>query len=182
MQWPQRSREARSLELHRKRAHELLTSIRRIVRRISAHSKYLSREVGLTVPQLLCLKAVGEMAADHEEITVAMVGERVHLSAPTASRILDRLVRAGMIVRERRSKDRRKVCLSLTPEGRARFESLPTPLQEKFVERFAALSDDDQRGLLSALARITEMMDATELDAAPMLTPGMDVRSAAELE
>ena len=42
-------------------AHEVLRSIRQIVRRISEYSRQLSREVGLTVPQLMCLKAIGDL-------------------------------------------------------------------------------------------------------------------------
>ncbi len=42
-------------------AHEVLRTIRQIVRKISEHSKSLYREVGLTVPQLMCLKAIGEL-------------------------------------------------------------------------------------------------------------------------
>jgi len=154
-----------------------LVSIRQIVRRISEHSRYLSREVGLTVPQLLCLKAIGEMEETRAEITLVMVAHRVQLSAATVSRIIDRLARAELVLRERRSQDRRKVCLSLTAKGMERFQTLPTPLQETFVARFAALRQEDQQGLLSALSRITELMDATDLDAAPILTPGADVKS-----
>ena len=153
-------------------AHDVLIAIRRIVRRISEHSKYLSRAVGLTVPQLLCLKAIGEMEEDHSELTVAMVGERVQLSPATVSRIVDRLTRAELVVRERRSADRRKVCLSMTPAGMERFQTLPTPLQEQFVTKFAALSAQEQDQLQQALERIGELMDATDLEAAPMLTPG----------
>ncbi len=157
-------------------ADEVLTSIRQIVRRISEHSKYLSREVGLTVPQLMCLKAIGEMEESETEITVAMVGKRVQLASATVSRIIDRIARAGLVTRERRSRDRRRVCLSLTPAGLERFQNLPTPLQEKFIERLGALPNDERRAILEALRRITELMDAADLDAAPMLTPGMDVK------
>ena len=165
------------MEPSQEKAHEVLIAIRQIVRRISEHSKYLSRAVGLTVPQLLCLKAIGEMEDRSPEITVAMVGGRVQLSAATVSRIVDRLVRAGLVARERRSHDRRRVCLSLTPAGIERFQTLPTPLQEQFVQRFEALTVTDQQALLSALSRIAGLMDANGLDAAPMLTPGADVRT-----
>ena len=56
-------------------AHAVLIAIRQIVRRISEHSKALSRDVGLTVPQLLCLKAVGEAGADEDEVTVVRVAD-----------------------------------------------------------------------------------------------------------
>lgn len=157
-------------------AHQVLRSIRQILRRVSVHSKYLSTAVGLTVPQLMCLKAVGELESEHAEVTVAMVSERIQLSPATVSRIIDRLVRASLLDRERRSQDRRKVCLSLTDTGVQRFQSLPTPLQERFVSRLMALDEGERVTLLKSLQRISELMDATDLDAAPLLTPGEDVR------
>lgn len=161
-------------------AHEVLRSIRQIVRRISEHSKFLSSEAGLTVPQLMCLKAIGEIdeAERDAEITVAMVGKAVQLSAATVSRIVDRLVIAGLVARERRAADRRKVCLSLTPSGLERYQTLPTPLQETFVERFAALPSAERSTLLASLRRISALMDATELDAAPMLMPDEDIKQS----
>ncbi|TPV95923.1 MAG: winged helix DNA-binding protein [Myxococcales bacterium FL481] len=159
-------------------ADEVLRAIRRIVRRVSEHSRYLSREVGLTVPQLLCLRAIGvlEEAAEPAEITVAMVGTSVQLSAPTVSRIVDRLERAGLVVRQRRAKDRRKVCLSLTPAGLERYQNLPEPLQEVFISRFDRLPRRRRDEILSALEEVSCMMQAEELDAAPVLTPSLDVQ------
>lgn len=156
-------------------AHEVLRSIRQIVRRISEYSRQLSREVGLTVPQLMCLKAIGELEDLEDEISVVMVGTRVHLSSATVSRIVDRLVRTGLVTRERRSNDRRKVCLSLTAAGLERYQTLPTPLQEQFVDRLMSLQESDRLALLAALRRITGLMDATGLDAAPILTPGEEM-------
>lgn len=164
------------MDANPERALEILITIRRIVRRISEHSKYLSKEVGLTVPQLLCLKAIGELEEEQEEITVALVGQRVQLSPATVSRIIDRLTHAGLVQRERRSHDRRRVCLSLTAAGLERFQVLPTPLQERFIERFSALEEADQLALLESLRRITDLMDANGLDAAPMLTSGADLK------
>ncbi|MCA9715216.1 MAG: winged helix-turn-helix transcriptional regulator [Myxococcales bacterium] len=160
-------------------AEEVLTSIRQIVRRISEHSKFLTREVGLTVPQLMCLKAIGELEELEEEITVNMVSARVQLAPATASRILDRLVRGGLVTRERRSRDRRRVCLSLTPAGLERFQTLPTPLQERFISRLRALPDHERQQLLAALRKIVSLMDASKLDAAPILAPGLDVKDEA---
>lgn len=158
-------------------AFQVLRAIRRIVRRVSEHSKHLSRDAGLTVPQLVSLKAIGELEGKVEEVTVAMVSERVQLSAATVSRIIDRLVRAGLVDRERRSKDRRRVCLSLTAAGQERFQTMPVPLQERFVRRFLGLDEGERQDLLAALRRITELMEAEDLDASPILTPEEDVRA-----
>lgn len=155
-------------------ADDVLRAIRRIVRRIAEHSKYLAREAGLTLPQLVCLKAIGEQEED--EVTVGMVADQVQLSAATVSRIVDRLERAGLVLRERRARDRRKVCLSLTPSGLERFQTLPRPLQDRFIDRLHGLALREQQELLAALHRVVEMMEAEELDAAPMLAPGVDVK------
>ena len=158
-------------------ADEMLRSIRQIIRRVSEHSKSMARDAGLTIPQLLCLKAIG--SRDEEpELTVAQVAEDMQLSAPTVSRIVDRLERAELVIRERRARDRRKVCLSLTPKGYERFQNLPVPLQERFVKNLMELPEGERVELLAALKRIVELMDAADIDAAPMLTPGADVKTS----
>jgi len=159
-------------------ADAVLRTIRQIVRKISEHSKSLYREVGLTVPQLMCLKAIRELEKVSEEVTVVMVAKELQLSAATVSRLIDRLVRAELVVRERRAKDRRKACLSLTETGLDRVESLPVPLQERFVQRLSGLPPQERSALLQSLRRIAQLMDATELDAAPMLTPEADVKTS----
>ena len=123
---------------------------------------------------MLCLKAIADFP-NEAEITVAMVAEAVQLSAATVSRILDRLEKGGFVLRERRSTDRRKVCLSLTDAGRQRLDDLPTPLHEQFLARLETLDPVERLGLQKALERIVELMDAEGLDAAPMLTPGLEV-------
>jgi DNA-binding MarR family transcriptional regulator len=156
-------------------ADEILRTIRQLVRRISEHSRYLSRNVGLTVPQLMCLKAIGELEeAGSELITVAQVAKEVQLSPATVSRILDRLVNVSSVSRQRSEKDRRKVSLTLTPAGLERYQTLPTMLQERFLTRLAELPAKERTQLLGSLRRIAELMDATDLDAAPLLAPGAE--------
>ncbi len=164
-------------------AHAVLRTIRQIVRKVSEHSKAMYREVGLTVPQLMCLKAIGELEEDSDEVTVVMVATRLELSPATVSRIVDRLVRANLVIRERRAKDRRKVCLSLSASGVDRFQTLPVPLQEMFVRRLSGLGTEERTMLLESLQRIAQLMEASDIDAAPLLTPEVDVkRSGTEAE
>ena len=162
-------------KVKRERAHEVLRAIRRIIYYVSEHSRRLHHEVGLTVPQLLVLKAVGELETDEPELTLAAVSKHVALSPATVSRVLDRLVNAGLVERERRAKDRRKVCLTLTDAGWERFQALPTPLQDEFVRKFDALPASERERLLGALDEIAELMGAGEVEAEPVLLPG-DVR------
>lgn len=151
-------------------ADAALRAIRRILRKTSEHSRQLSRQSGLSVAQFLCLRYIAEAKVE-SEVTVAMVSLAVQLAPATVSRILDRLEDAGLVVRERRSQDRRKVCLAVTELGRRQVANLPPPLQEQFVARLRALPPEEQRQLVGALEKVVEMMEATEFDAAPLLEP-----------
>jgi DNA-binding MarR family transcriptional regulator len=153
---------------------QILRSIRRITRKTSEHSRSLARSGGINIPQTLCLKAVSEFSRD-TEITVALISEVVQLSPPTVSRILDRLEKNGYLVRERSSSDRRKLCVSLTAAGWKRIEHLPEPLHQRFLHRLEELEPAERLGLLKALERIVELMDAKGVDASPMLIPELEV-------
>lgn len=157
--------------------YEILRAIRRIIRRVSQYSRDMMVEGDLTVPQLICLKAIAE--SDVDQLTVGMVSERVSLSPATVSRIIERLVRKGLVERTRSESDRRKVFLEVTPAGRQRFATLPTPLDEKFLDRLRRLPDDERLAIFAALERIVVLMDAGSVEAAPILVGGLDVKDEA---
>jgi DNA-binding MarR family transcriptional regulator len=153
-------------------ADQMLREIRRIVRRIGQHSRALARQSGLTVPQVLCLKALGGMGT---ETTLSHLAQEVQLSPGTVSRLVDKLEARDLVRRVRGETDRRKVWIELTPEGRRKVASLPAPLQDDFVERLNRLPAGDRDAILAALRRVNELMDAEEIDAAPVLSPDPDL-------
>ena len=159
-------------------ADRILKAIRRILRRTAEHSRHLSKEAGLTATQLLCLRVIGQAGA-REEITAAQLSEAIQLTPATVSRILERLESLELITRQRATEDRRKVRLRVTRSGRARLKKLPLPLQERFLERLDALPVRERQELLNSLETIVEMMGAGDLDVAPVLAPGVDVKPVA---
>jgi DNA-binding MarR family transcriptional regulator len=124
---------------------------------------------------MVCLRAIDDRDGS-DGITVAEVSHRVNLSPATVSRILDRLVASGLVIRERSVEDRRKVRLVLTPAGLERLETLPTPLQDTFLRELGGLPAEEQGRLRDALVKIADLMSARDLDAAPLLAPGEDVK------
>ena len=144
---------------------DVLIALRKITRAIDLHSKQLVRESGLTAPQLLVLKEV-EILGDAKPSVVA---KNVHLSQATVTAIIDRLEKAGLIARERSREDRRAVDLILTTEGRKRLESAPELLQAGFIEKFNKLEDWERSQMVSSIQRLAAMMDAGDIEAAPIL-------------
>ena len=47
------------------------------------------------------------------------------------------------------------------------------PLQESFIKQFTKLKDWEQNMIISSLQRLASMMDAQEIDAAPVLDVGV---------
>jgi DNA-binding MarR family transcriptional regulator len=150
-------------------AQDILRSIRQLVRGISIHSKSLQRDVGLTVPQVICLRAIEKLEEDGSGITVSKVSEAVQLSPATVSRIVERLTAAGLIARQRDASNRRRVSLSLTKLGCRRMANLPPPLQETFLRRLEKLSRQRRGELLASLRCLVDLMSAGDLEAAPLL-------------
>lgn len=158
--------------------NEILRSIRRIIRSVSLQSKRLSKETGLTLPQIAVLRAI--QTSPESELSVAAISRKVQLSSPTVSGILDRLERAALVRRERGSSDRRKVWLRLTDAGRAKLDETPAPLQDRFVRRIQRLPADEQQSLLASLERLVAFMEAEEIDASPFLVAETEMKKASE--
>jgi len=147
---------------------DVLIALRKITRAIDLHSKQLSRESGLTAPQLLVLREVELLG--HAKPSV--VAKNVHLSQATVTSIIDRLEVAGLLTRERSQEDRRAVNLILTEAGRKKLESAPELLQSGFIQRFSELEDWERSQLIASIQRLAAMMNADEIDAAPILELG----------
>lgn len=144
----------------------MLRALRRVMRAVDLHSRQLAQGYGITGPQALLLKE----CLGGSGLTAGELARRVNLSQATVTDILNRLEQRGLILRTRSQQDRRQVFVAATEQGRALAETSPPLLQERFVRRFNALPDWEQNLLLSSLQRIAELMDAADLDVAPMLS------------
>jgi DNA-binding MarR family transcriptional regulator len=144
---------------------QLLIALRKVIRAIGLHSKQLNKTSGLTTPQLLIMLEIDKTSG----INSSQVAKNVNLSAATVTNILDRLENKGLVSRVRSTQDKRKVSLYLTEDGKALLLNAPQALQEHFIENFANLAQWEQSQLLSSMERLAEMMDANEIDAAPLL-------------
>lgn len=146
----------------------VLIALRRVIRATDLHSRNLIKVSGLTAPQLLILQTI----SNQQGINVGDLAHEMSLSQATVSSILDRLENRELIYREKSTHDKRKVHLHLTKAGKHAIKDAPLPLQTHFVREFEALEDWEQSQILSALQRIAHMMDAKDLDAAPLLDVG----------
>ncbi|MCW8889186.1 MAG: MarR family transcriptional regulator [Sedimenticola sp.] len=145
--------------------HDVLVSLRRIIRATDLQSKRVLKISGLTIPQVMILRAIETLG----DVTVRCISDDVSLSQATVTTILNRLEDRKLIERVRSQSDRRVINARLTAKGRETLKSSPALLHEQFIERFSALDDWEKTQMLSSLQRIASMMDAETMDAAPLL-------------
>ena len=132
----------------------LLSELRKIVRALDLHSRWLNKSFALTGPQLVCLTQIGRQ----EGLTIGALARQTSLSCATATGIVDRLEQRGLVVRDRNGKDRRQVRLNLTEEGRLLSERRPPLLQETFLASLDQLGAEEKVRMLEGLRRLAGMM------------------------
>lgn len=146
----------------------VLIALRKIVRAIDLHSRSLSRQYGITGPQLLILQAI----ANRNGISITELGKTISLSQATVTDIITRLEKKQLVVKKRSETDKRRVELFETDACLALLQKAPPPLQERFVSQFSTLEEWEQLMILSALQRMVEIMAPEDLDASPILAAG----------
>lgn len=146
----------------------IVAALRRIIRAVDLHSKYLAQQYGLTGPQLTVLQQIAREPGQ----TTSELAESVSLGQATISDMLERLEKRKLVARRRSPTDKRCVLNELTEAGRSAIESTPPLLQERFAHELSALEDWERTMLLSSLERVAKMMHADALEASPHLVTG----------
>ena len=151
-----------------KRSEDALIALRKIQQVTELSSKRLARTAGLTPSQLSVLRILTE----YPEVSAGYLAEATQLKHATITSLIDKLEARGFISRRKCDEDKRRVWLRLLPAGQNALADAPDPLHEVFSDRFDALPDWQQAMLVTVLEQVTTLLDAENLEAAPVLDIG----------
>ena len=151
-----------------------LRAIRRILRAADQGGRRLATETGLTPSQLLVLQEIERRG----ETTPSAIATSLQFGQATVTNLVDRLTAAGLATRRRGERDKRQMLLQATEAGKATLASAPDMLQARFRDRFAVLPAWEQAMILAALERLGLILDAADIDAAPLIDAGLIDRAA----
>ena len=150
-----------------------LRALRRVLRATEIGSRQLAIATGLTTSQWLVLREIDA----REETTPGAVAQALQFSQATITTIVDRLVVLDLVQRKRNTNGRRQFLLTATPAGRNVVADAPDLLHLTFTDRFIRLPQWEQAMILAAVERLATLMDAENIDAAPLLDSGAIDRS-----
>ncbi|HTI26483.1 MAG TPA: MarR family transcriptional regulator [Kutzneria sp.] len=127
----------------------------------------------LTASRLLVAVSARSIAAVDETITLAQfrllvilntvgavkhaaLADQLGVNPSTASRMVDRLVAAGMVVRETNPASRREIVIELTAEGRRVVRQVTARRRKEIAKIVARMPEPTRVGLVDALSAFAE--------------------------
>jgi len=143
----------------------IVRSLRRIIRAVGLYSRELLRRRNLTAPQLATLRQLRRKGP----LSAGELARSISVSQATVTGIVDRLEQRALVTRNRDSNDRRRVVIGLTESGAEAVATSPPPLHERFMLRLAERPEEERQEIDRMLRLIVEMMEAEEVEAAPVL-------------
>ncbi|WP_330458144.1 MarR family transcriptional regulator [Streptomyces sp. NBC_00820] len=119
------------------------------------------KDLGLTYPQYLVMLVLWEQG----DVPVKTLGEHLRLDSGTLSPLVKRLEAAGLVRRERSTRDERSVWVRLTGEGAAlRERALEVPRR---IASATGFDLEEALELRERLDRLTGALDAAALEETP---------------
>ena len=117
-----------------------------------------------------------------EQIIQSELSKQVNMGISTVNGIIDRLENKGLIRRQRDAKDRRKVFITVTEEGKKLTESAPALLQDHLLESLRKIPELEQAAIALSLERIVELMEDANINLPDNLVPNAEVEKQNEKE
>ena len=111
------------------------------------------RGAGLSVPQFRVIARIALSGS----CTNRDLAEWMGVSAPSMSRMVDTLVRRGLIVRKTQESDRREVLLDLTPRGWKTYRNFRTSVEKKFANYLTDVPMRSKKAILEAFPTLADL-------------------------
>ena len=121
-------------------------------------TRYLRREAhaeGVTGGQAALLAQI----RTYPELGVRQLAAREGVSAPSMTRYLDRLERAGLVVRTRSAADGRRIRLALTPKGVRVLRSIRRRRTAWLAERLESLAPAELAAVDAAIEPLLRLVE-----------------------
>ena len=137
-------------------AAETLRQFRVIFGAVRQHYKAIEKACGVSGAQIWAMAALRQTPG----MKVSELAQALSIHASTASNLLDKIEKAGLIRRERNSVDQRVVRLYLTDNGEKALEKAPQPLTGILTHALGQLPDEALTRLHQDLATLIAHMGA----------------------
>ena len=92
------------------------------------------------------------------EISMSALADRLGVSPPSVSAMVDRLVEKGVLCREHSTEDRRKVMVRISPDAIEKAEAIEASILQLFVDLVEKIGFENAQKWCEVLARVKEVL------------------------
>jgi MarR family transcriptional regulator, organic hydroperoxide resistance regulator len=139
-------------------------SIEALIRNVSVIIRKRGREIlsnfGITPPQLNALVILKEQG----EITMGELCDHMYLACSTATDLIDRMERNGLIARERDQNDRRVIRLKVLAPGRQIIDEVMKARKRYLGGVLQQVPEDERDSLIRYLGDLYTLMQQAEVE------------------
>ena len=137
----------------------IMQSLRRIFKAIQDYSHEVSKNYGITGPQLWAIKTISLNGT----LSLGDLGKGMYLQPSTITGLIDLLEQRGYVARVRDREDRRVVKVQLTPKGQRLAKKAPNPAQGKMVYGLTKLKGRELSLIFNSVQKLVEIMEAQNI-------------------
>ncbi|MBD9360570.1 MarR family winged helix-turn-helix transcriptional regulator [Methylomonas fluvii] len=142
--------------------YEVLKQFRLIFKAVQQHSQWVETHCGVTSAQLWALWELSKTPG----LKVTELAKAMSIHHSTASNMLDKLAKKGLILRERVSEDQRVVTVTLTQNGIELLNQVPSPPQGILQHALFDLPENVLKSLAKNLDVLVQEMKIKDDEAA----------------
>ncbi len=139
-----------------KDSKEVLVRLRELRVDIVGFANKRLAEKGSNMPQYSVLAMLDEIG----EATMGTLSRRLGTTMGASTNLVDKLVYAGFVERNRSSEDRRVVNVKATEQGTALLESVTAATAEYIGQFLQNISDSDRKALIRITGELVELIRA----------------------
>jgi DNA-binding MarR family transcriptional regulator len=147
------------LDSNARAAREALRQFRVIFGAVRQHFQTVEKACGVSGAQIWAMAALRQTPG----MKVSELAQALSIHASTASNLLDKVEKSGLIRRERNHVDQRVVRLYLTAAGEKALDNAPQPLTGILTHALGQLPDDALARLNQDLAVLIAHMGAIDI-------------------
>ena len=127
-------------------AHELMDTVPQIMQSVRVEMRR-GRDSQISIPQFRAMRFIQR----NPDLSLSSLAEHLGLTLPSASKLVDGLVKQKFVVRKISSVDRRKVTLGLTSTGDSLIGSARAKARANLAQKLKNLPDADLQTVSQAM-------------------------------
>ena len=141
-----------------KQAATLRELLRTLIRKLGVLERSEAGCCDMTLSQCNALIEVGRAGV----LSVNQLADRLNLDKSTASRVSDKLVLDGQLLRQEDTNDRRYVVLKLTERGNQTYTNLENRMTAYFEEVMASVDPAERAAMLRGLQTLAAALNSNQ--------------------